>query len=324
MADGSEIRAGLFVVVALAILGTATLWVVGFSPFRGPKVEYEVVLQSSSGVRRGDRVRVAGVEVGRVKELELRAGEAWPVRLLVGLDGDVALTEGSTARITSDGLLGAPYLQIEAGPSDASQLPPGSRIEGQPSGDLTEALAGLDDITERLPGLLDQVSVILGKVDGEIEPILAGIRGVVSQENVESISAALATLQPTLDELRPKLMALLEHLDAVAGRVDGAVAGVPDLTAEIAALAESLRTAAGEDGARIRSVLENADAALGSAGGAFSTVEGNRAELDAMIRDLREAAANLRSVSQMLKEHPAMLLRYPRPAERTPGGGERP
>lgn len=322
MADRSEVRAGLFVISALAILGVATLWIVGFSPFRGRKVEYEIVMKSSSGVRSGDRVRVSGIQVGRVNEMKLRAGEEWPVVFVVGLDEDVRLTEGSSARITSDGLLGAPYLQIEAGPADAPPLPPGSRIEGGTGGTLTDAIEGLGGVTDRLPALLDKTSELLTKINVEIEPLLAGFQGVVSEENVEALSRTLASLGPTLDEIRPRLSQLVERLDGLAGEIEGAIGGVPDLTAEVKGLAEDLRSALGEDGSRLTGVLERAQTTLGSADGALATVDGNSAELDAMIRDLREAAANLRSLSQTLKERPAMLLRYPKPRDRAPGDGD--
>lgn len=322
MADRSEIRAGLFVIAALVILGTATLWVVGFSPFRGRKVDYEVVMKSSGGVRRGDRVRVSGIAVGRVKELDLRTGEDWPVVFLVGLDADVRLTEGSTARITSDGLLGAPYLQIDVGPPDAPPLPPGSRIQGGIRTTLTDALEGLGGVTDRLPGLLDRTSELLAKINAEIEPLLVGFQRVVSEENVDALSGALSTLRPTLLEIRPKLSALLDRLDTVAGQLEGATEGVPGLAEEVAGLVEGLQSAIGEDGARLTGLLESAETTFGSAEGAFSTVEGNSLELDAMIRDLREAAANLRSVSQTLKEHPALLLRFPKPPERSSESGD--
>ena len=47
LADRSEIRAGLFVVSALAVLAVATLWIVGFSPARGKRVEYEVAMKAT-------------------------------------------------------------------------------------------------------------------------------------------------------------------------------------------------------------------------------------------------------------------------------------
>ena len=54
----------------------------------------------------------------------------------------------------------------------------------------------------------------------------------------------------------------------------------------------------------------------------MSILESNRGEVEALVRDLRAAAANLRSLTQTLKERPGLLLRHPRPPDRRPGEGE--
>jgi len=143
MPDRRDVRAGSFVLVALAILGAGTIWIAGFSPFSGTRAAYEILMKSSSGVRRGDRLRMAGIQAGRVNRVELRAGEEWPVRFHVTVDPEVVVAEGSQARITTDGLLGAPYLEIVSGPAGGPPLPSGSRIIGLEGGDIVQTLQGL-------------------------------------------------------------------------------------------------------------------------------------------------------------------------------------
>jgi phospholipid/cholesterol/gamma-HCH transport system substrate-binding protein len=320
MADHKEVRAGIFVVLALAILGAGTIWIVG-SPMRGDRLDYEVLMHSSAGVRRGDRVRLSGMEVGRVDTVELSSGAEWPVLFRVSVDETVQLTEGSSARITSDGLLGAPYLELVAGPPEAPRLPGGSRIVGVESADLSQTLAGLGATTDRLPVLLDQTTELLSKVDREIEPLLQSLRGLLSEENVEAVSGVIAKLEPTLDDVTLRLKGLAANLESLAGELEEGLGGVPELTTEARGLITDLRGALGEDGDRLSQVFDSASATLGSAEGALSTMEINSQELDAMLRDLREAAANLRSLSQTLKERPSLLLRKPEMPARKPGEG---
>lgn len=315
MADRSEVRAGLFVLTALAILAAGTLWIVGFSPMRGRQVAYEILMKSSGGVRRGDRVRVAGIEMGRVKGIKFRAGEEWPVVFKVSINERFTPVVGSAARITTDGLLGAPYLELLDGPAGAAPLPPGSEIQGVETGSFTEAFEKLGSSTEGLPDLLEEATELLHKINRELEPIMAGLQVVLSEENAEAISGTLGALQPTLEKAGPQLTALMSRLDSLASGVEEGVADVPELTSELNGLLADLRQAVGADGGRLIGVLDSAESTLGTAGSALSIVENNGQELDAMLRDLREAAANLRSLSQTLKERPALLLRYPRPPE---------
>ncbi len=324
MTDRSEVRAGLFVVLALAVLAAGTLWIVGWSPFAARRAEYEVLMKTSSGIRAGDRARISGIEVGRVRAVDLVAGDPWPVRFRVAFREGVALREGSSARITSDGLLGAPYLEIVPGPADGPPLPPGARIVGAEAGGLIETLEGLGAATERLPALLEKTTDVVAKIDGEIEPLLGRFQALLSAENVEAISASLASLRPLLEEARPRVLDLVSRLEGLAGELESGVEGVPEVTSEAAALARDLRQAVGPGGERLAGVLDSAESTLGSASGALSTVEGNSAELDAMLRDLRATAANLRSLSQTLKERPSLLIRFPRADDRKPGEGVKP
>ena len=64
----SDVKVGVFVLVALAILIAGSLWIAGGSSVRA-RVRFPTTCcsQDSGGVVAGDRVRVAGVAVGRVR-----------------------------------------------------------------------------------------------------------------------------------------------------------------------------------------------------------------------------------------------------------------
>ncbi len=323
MADRSDVRAGAFVLLAVAILAAGTLWILGSPMGRGQR-DYEVQMTSSGGVRRGDRVRLSGMEVGRVSEIRLLPGEERPVLFQVALDAGIRMTRGSSARLTTDGLLGAPYLEIIAGPSEAEPLPPGSRIIGSESGDLNQTLEVIGAAGERLPELLDHAAATLDRVEIEVAPILRSLQQLLSEENVDTVSRVIRKLEPTIDEVGTRLSALAEHLDSLASELEEGLGGVPELASELRSLVGDLRSAVGPDGARLAGVLDSAGATIETADGALSTFDLNREELDAMLHDLRESAANLRSLTQTLKERPSLLLRSPKQPEREPGEGVEP
>jgi phospholipid/cholesterol/gamma-HCH transport system substrate-binding protein len=318
MPDRREVRAGIFVLIALAIFGAGTLWITGFSPFSGTRAAYEILMKSSSGVRRGDRVRMAGIQAGRVNRVELRAGEEWPVRFHVSVDPEVVVVEGSQARITTDGLLGAPYLEIVAGPVGGPPLASGSRIIGLEGGDIVQTLQGLGETTSRLPSLIDGVTELVTQLNAEIDPLLDGIGALLAEENIDAIIGTLTSLSETLDELGPRLPGLIDRLEELAVSLEASVGEVPPLAVETRALIGDLRAALGPDGGRLAELLDSAEGTLGAAEGTFAAVRGSAPELQIVLRDLAAAAANLKSLSQALKERPSMLLRSPRQPEREP------
>ena len=61
----------------------------------------------------GDRVRYAGVRIGRVQEIDLRPDEQWPVRFVVAIDPDLPIYTDATARFSTTSLLGSSFLEID-------------------------------------------------------------------------------------------------------------------------------------------------------------------------------------------------------------------
>ena len=88
-----EVRVGAFVALAATLLLLMTLWILGRGVLGGGP-HYVVRLPHAGGVIAGDRVRVAGVETGRVDSVWLDAGAALPVRVEVS-------RAASTSRRTS-------------------------------------------------------------------------------------------------------------------------------------------------------------------------------------------------------------------------------
>lgn len=324
MPDRRDVRAGVFVLLALIILGLGTIWVTGYSPFGARGVSYDVLMKGSSGIRRGDRVRLSGIRVGRVQEIELTPGAEWPVRFVVVLDPGLEVGEGASARITSDGLLGAPYLEIVAGPPEARPLPEGSVLYGVEGGDVMSLLGGLGDTTERLPLLIDEVIELVSGLNAQIDPLMGGISALLSEENVGAISDAMHALSRTLEETGPRLPALLDRLEALTAKLEEGVDDVPELTTELRGLLSDLRGALGPEGSRLSAVLSSAEQTLTSADGTLETLAGSRDDLRTLLRDLAAAAASLRSLAENLEQRPGLLLRSGKLPERTADDKEKP
>jgi phospholipid/cholesterol/gamma-HCH transport system substrate-binding protein len=81
----------------------------------------------ADGVNVGSDVRLSGIKVGTVSKLALDP-MTYNALVTMSLDNSVQLPEDSSARITSEGLLGSNYLSIEPGGSP-DKIKPGGEIE---------------------------------------------------------------------------------------------------------------------------------------------------------------------------------------------------
>lgn len=316
-----EVRVGLFVVAALVLLGGATLWIVGMVPLGGERVHYRVLAPESAGVSRGDRVRIAGVPSGRIERVELEPGGDRPVVFHVSLASGHVAREGARARLTSDGLLGSIYLEIDPGPTDAPALPEGSTIEGSGEASIDEVVARAEEIAARAVDLVDAAGALLDQVNREVGPLLERMEAVLSPKNARELSRTLTALRRTAEETGPKVTSIAERLDRAAAAAEEGTRDLPALVEEVSAVAADLRTALGPEGARLAETLDAARDGFASAGEAFDTVGASRGELERALEDLRAAAVALESLARGLEERPSRILGLGEPRERKPGDG---
>ena len=317
--ETSDVKVGAFVLVALAILVAGLLWIAGSTILGTKRASYKVLMQNSGGLQAGDRVRFAGVSVGRVQGFVLRPGEEWPVALNVSIKRDIPIRVDSTATVRTSGLLGSSFLQVDAGSPNSPLLPEGGEIHAAVAQGIEAALARAEEMADKFSGLLDQTAQLLDTVNGEMGPILANLESLLSERNAEDVRQILSTLRTTIGETAPRVESLLGRLESISKQLEGGIDGLPALTADFSSLVGDLQTALGPDGKRLRRVLETAESGLASADEAMSVLGDNRGEIEATLRDLRDAASNLKAFSQQVKERPFSLVRIKPEPDRKPG-----
>lgn len=83
-----------------------------------PKTGYALsaVFTKSGGIQSGNDVRINGIKVGTVTDVELTP--AYTAKITVGMRDGVFVPADSVAEIASDGLMGDPIVRIEPGHAD--------------------------------------------------------------------------------------------------------------------------------------------------------------------------------------------------------------
>ena len=316
-----DVRLGLFVLGRLAIVIAGSLWIAGSAFFGGPRPTYDVLLQDSAGIQAGDRVRVAGVAVGRVRRTELRPGDEWPVLLRVAIRPGVVLHRDSSASIATAGLLGAGFLQLDPGSAIEPVLDPGGQIHGHSPMGLDSALARADEMAGKIGGLIDRASTALDELLPRIVAIADRAEQLASEENARNVEQLLLTLRETMDTAQPELIAMVENFRGVSEGLDDSVESLPELSARLEGILAGIEGALGPDGERLAAVLASAQRTLRSAESSMGVIGDNREELSIALADLAETLANLKSFTRQIKEQPYSLVRIRHPPDRAPGDG---
>jgi phospholipid/cholesterol/gamma-HCH transport system substrate-binding protein len=154
---GTIFRLGVFVVVSLLFM--AAMFAIFAQPRFGRDHVYTAVFTNVSGLEEGQFVRIAGVEVGKVKKIALQPDTT--VNVEFGADESVVLTKGSRAVIRYADLVGGRYVALEEGAGSSALLTPGDTIpvsNTSPALDLDALIGGFRPLFRALDP--DQVNAL--------------------------------------------------------------------------------------------------------------------------------------------------------------------
>ncbi|MCZ0961671.1 outer membrane lipid asymmetry maintenance protein MlaD [Paracoccus benzoatiresistens] len=128
MAPAVEHRAELLAGAAvLAAAAGFLIWGFGDGFAREPGYEVRASFPDVDGIAVGTEVRLAGVRVGRVSDVQLNP-QTYMADARLTIPEGIALPSDSAALIQTDGLLGGAYILIQPGGSPEN-LAPGDEIE---------------------------------------------------------------------------------------------------------------------------------------------------------------------------------------------------
>jgi phospholipid/cholesterol/gamma-HCH transport system substrate-binding protein len=227
---GTVIRVGLFTAICLVFLFAL---VTVFGQFRfDSRVTYSAVFTNVSGLKGGNFVRIAGVEVGKVRDLTLHKDGTVTVEFAI--DRNLQLTEGTRAAVRYENLIGDRYLALEDGPGSVRRLQSGHTIplaRTSPALDVDALIGGFRPLFRALDP--EQVNAL----SGELLKVFQGQGGTIS-----SVLAQTSSLTRTLagrDELIGQVIANLNTvLDTFAARDEQFSEGLGDLAGLVEALSD--------------------------------------------------------------------------------------
>jgi phospholipid/cholesterol/gamma-HCH transport system substrate-binding protein len=236
------LRFALFAIVCS--LGIAVVFAV-FAQFRFDKSDtYNAVFANVSGLRENNFVRIAGVEVGKVKKIKVQSDST--VRVEFTADQSVVLTEGSRVVVRYDDLFGGRFLALEEGAGGAKRVGPGGTIplaRTQPALDLDALLGGLRPLFRALNP--DQVNALSGQ-------LIEALRG--QGPTVASVLTQAASVTNTLADRDQLFGQLIQNLNTVLGSLGDQGDQVGKAVDSLSTLVATLNARKGEVAGGIRGI----------------------------------------------------------------------
>lgn len=291
---------GAFVLITVGAL----LWLassIGALGNRGGK-RYVVTLDEAAGLVRDNAVKVAGVKVGIIEEVEAINDDA---TLTLLLDSEIEVHEDAIAGVRAKSLLGEKYLALSPGSDAAALIPDGGEITHiRSTFEVDQVLNALEPI---LGGGDGSFSAMLEPLLGRIDTTLAEARGddgkppVVTREeiteSIQDVRSTITSIKQITEDNKDEVNKLLTNTNELLEdpRVDRIIGNLDRIAATTAK--------------RLPGLLDKADSTLTRADSALARIEEATAELTPermdkvgqIIDDVAVASANLKQVSEDVK-----------------------
>ncbi len=233
-----ETKLGIFTVVGLALFGFSLYFLGGISVTR--TYELNIKFNDVSGLPVKAPVKLAGVEVGKVKNIKI---EGEDVVVVAEINEGVSIRKGAQFSVVMTGIIGSKYLKVVQGLPGAPLLTKGAYVDGVNDVPMdvmiTQTMSSVKEFVDSvnnngmLGSQLNQTMVELRQLSTNLNQMIAAMRPY------------LTSSVQNLDVASEKLSALLTSIDNGEG-VLGSLVKDPEMKDEVKQTVADLRTTMSE------------------------------------------------------------------------------
>lgn len=261
----NPIPIGIIGVLVIGLLVTAAMFSDDL-PIIGAGTSYSAEFSEAAGIQPDDEVRIAGVKVGKVSDVELD-GDRVVVTFKVK---DAWVGDRTSAAIKIKTVLGQKYLALE--PDGTEVLDPSQRIPRERTAapfDVLEAFRGLAETvnevdTEQLAESFEVISQTFADTPDEVRGALSGLQSLsktVSTRNDELARLLSNTRQisQTLAERDAEVVKLLEDGNLLLAEINKRRDAISALLQGTVTLSQELQGLVNDNNGQLGPVLDSLD-----------------------------------------------------------------
>lgn len=303
MKFSKELTVGLSLVIAAVIFVLGVRYFEDL-PLFGGTYALNTTFEDAGGLQSGSAVRINGVRVGAVDDVELDP-ETNRVRVGFHVDNDLSVPEGSFATVGGIAALGSVHMSIHLGPLGNQTVGDGGFIPGRTGGNILETM------TDRAPELTNTVESVLTNANRTFEDaeVLLENANTDVRQTLLTFQQAASSLEAMIRAQQSEVTATVANLRAFSGDLsefsdesgDSLSLAVQNLNRSLTQLEASLV------------VLDNSAQTLDEILTKLNTGDGTFARLvndPSLYAKLDSSATHLNAILEDIREDPGRYLRH--------------
>jgi phospholipid/cholesterol/gamma-HCH transport system substrate-binding protein len=200
MKNSLETKLGIFVFLAV-VAGWFIVETLGSSDLFHSGYEVTAQFNTVQDLKPGDRVKMAGVEIGRVQDIQLTESK---VKVIMKLHQDAIVKTDCKAGIKFTGLMGQNFVSLDFGSPDAPRAKNGTELATYEQPDLSAVMSKLDSAVDGIQGMTktfasDDIHNLFGPLGDFFKSHKDELGATI--QNITNITGKIASGQGTVGKL---------------------------------------------------------------------------------------------------------------------------
>jgi phospholipid/cholesterol/gamma-HCH transport system substrate-binding protein len=289
-----ELRVGVVVLLACAILIFGMIWVKGIR-FDQTRYRYSVLFPNVGALEVGDPVSVSGVPKGKVETIALYQGD---VLVTFNLTEDVVLKKDAKFTVMNVGLMGERFISVQTGHSD-TLLDLSQPVRGYYDTGIPEVMGRMGEMIEQLKKLACNLEAVVGTQSSRdaLIQIIENLKEITQKTNdllgrnqkrfdqtINDLSYASAELKDLMKDNKEKLESTVDNFSSASEKLN-------NITTTLDSLSISLKN--------LSSKIEGGEGALGQLVNDTTLYE-----------QIKKIAQNVDSLILDIKKHPKKYIKF--------------
>lgn len=286
-----EVKIAIVAITGVVLLFFGMNFLKGLNLFSSTN-DYYIEFDDITGLSSSSPIYAGGFQVGSVKDIQYDYGNTAPTKVLVALNKEMRIPEGSTAKIQSD-MLGNVKIDLVVAGDPRRTLSPGETLKGCVDGGAVGRLSAMIPAVERILPKLDSIM-------GSLNALLADPAIAQSLHNVRTVTADLTV---TTKQLNTLMRGLNRDVPVMMSKVGSVLDNTDRLTANLAEV-------------DVLSTMENVDRTIANVEAFTAKLNSNEGSLGLLLNDpalynnLNSTMTHADSLLVNLREHPKRYVHF--------------
>jgi phospholipid/cholesterol/gamma-HCH transport system substrate-binding protein len=202
----NPLKVGFLTLIAMISVVVMSLKITQNQSGFGKHVQYKTILEDASGIFEKTPIKVAGINAGRIKAIELEGNKAL---LTFEIIENIKITPSAKLKIKSVGLLGDKFIDMDLGDQKGDRLPADSLV-------LTEGGEGLDNLAKDASAVMKDVKEITSSIKDALKDNQG--RNVI-KEIVDNLDQMTSSLKRITNSNEEKVNRIIDDLESLSSQL---------------------------------------------------------------------------------------------------------